>query len=168
LMIIDRVPLIALGHAFPGERDGTERRMIAALQPRSGLGRFCCKSQKLPGDDIPAMRRSERRPLIRVPSIELPRSSASLSSGDEVPHIFTRKSRLQPGDFLITSAKRLLQQNRHIPAATAHHDLGVGGSNPSERATKSGTKSGIQNWIGNDWVGIATNVRCFAEQTLSH
>jgi hypothetical protein len=34
----------------------------------------------------------------------------SLSSGDEVPHIFTRKSRLQPGEFLITSAKRLLQQ----------------------------------------------------------
>src|SRR5262249_62186771 len=26
------------------------------------------------------------------------------------PHIFTRKSRLQPGEFLITSAKRLLQQ----------------------------------------------------------
>src|SRR5262249_13333163 len=34
----------------------------------------------------------------------------SLSSGDEVPHIFTRKSRLQPGEFLISSAKRLLQQ----------------------------------------------------------
>jgi hypothetical protein len=37
----------------------------------------------------------------------------SLSSGDEVPHIFTRKSRLQPKEFLINSAKRLLQQNRH-------------------------------------------------------
>jgi hypothetical protein len=36
----------------------------------------------------------------------------SLSSGDEVPHIFTRKSRLQPGEFLISSAKRLLQQYR--------------------------------------------------------
>jgi hypothetical protein len=35
----------------------------------------------------------------------------SLSVGDEVPHIFTRKSRLQPGEFLITSAKRLLQHN---------------------------------------------------------
>jgi hypothetical protein len=35
----------------------------------------------------------------------------SLSSGDEVPHIFTRKSRLQPGEFLITSAKGLLQHN---------------------------------------------------------
>jgi hypothetical protein len=36
----------------------------------------------------------------------------SLSSGDEVPHIFTRMSRLKPGEFLITSAKRLLQHNR--------------------------------------------------------
>jgi len=39
----------------------------------------------------------------------------SLSSGDEVPHIFTRKSRLRPGEFLITSAKRLLQQ--YLPKA---------------------------------------------------
>jgi hypothetical protein len=31
--------------------------------------------------------------------------------GDEVPHIFTRRSRLKPGEFLITSAKRLLQHN---------------------------------------------------------
>ena len=28
-------------------------------------------------------------------------------------HILTRKSRLQPGEFLISSAKRLLQQYRH-------------------------------------------------------
>jgi hypothetical protein len=35
----------------------------------------------------------------------------SLSSSDEVPHIFTRKSRLRPGKFLITGAKRVLQQN---------------------------------------------------------
>src|SRR6516162_8509058 len=64
------------------------------------------------------LKKSDRRPLIRVPSIALPRSSASLSLGDEVPHIFARKSRLKPGKFLITSAKRLLQQNRHIAAET--------------------------------------------------
>jgi len=33
----------------------------------------------------------------------------SLSSGDEVPHIFTRKSRLRPKEFLISGAKRFLQ-----------------------------------------------------------
>jgi hypothetical protein len=39
----------------------------------------------------------------------------SLTQGDEVPHVLTRKSRLQPAEFLITSAKRLLQQN--LPGA---------------------------------------------------
>ena len=48
----------------------------------------------------------------------------SLSSGDEVPHIFTRKSRLRPKEFLITSAKRLLQQNRHkAPLAIGQGDV---------------------------------------------
>src|SRR6516162_9856695 len=77
----------------------------------SAAGRYCCKSPKLPGDNFPAIRRSDRRPPICVVSITLPRSPVSLSSGDEVPHIFTRKSRLQPGEFLISSAKRLLQRN---------------------------------------------------------
>ncbi len=43
----------------------------------------------------------------------------SLSSGDEVPHTFTRKSRLKPEEFLITSAKALLQQN--LPQADFMH-----------------------------------------------
>src|SRR6202022_3559191 len=73
--------------------------------------RYCCKSPKLLGDNFLAIRRSDPRPPIFTVSITLPRSPVSLSSGDEVPHIFTRKSRLQPGEFLITSAKRLLQQN---------------------------------------------------------
>src|SRR5262244_4040405 len=77
----------------------------------SGYGRLCCKSPKLPGDKFPAVRRSDRRPPICVVSITLPRSPVSLSSGDEVPHIFTRKSRLQPGKILTTGAKRLLQHN---------------------------------------------------------
>jgi hypothetical protein len=43
----------------------------------------------------------------------------SLSSGDEVPHIFTRKSRLQPSEFLNPSAKRLLQHN--LPQAAVSY-----------------------------------------------
>jgi hypothetical protein len=46
-------------------------------------------------------------------------TSSSLSSGDEVPHIFTRKSRLQSGEFLITSENRLLQQ--YLPGADLVH-----------------------------------------------
>jgi hypothetical protein len=56
-------------------------------------------------------KKSDRRPPIDVAPITLPRSPVSLSSGDEVPHIFTRKSRVQPKEILIASAKRLLQQN---------------------------------------------------------
>ena len=41
----------------------------------------------------------------------------SLALGDEVPNIFTRKSRLQPLEFLNTGAKRLLQHN---PPKTGH------------------------------------------------
>src|SRR5215472_7347413 len=83
--------------------------------PRTEKCRYCCKSPKLPSDNFPAVRRSDRRAPIYVVSITLPRSPVSLSSGDEVPHIFTRKSRLRPGELLITSAKRLLQQ--YLPKA---------------------------------------------------
>src|SRR5262245_32861395 len=75
---------------------------------------LCCKSPKLPGDKFPARRRTNRRPAICVASIALPRSPMNSLLRDEVPHIFTRKSRLRPGEFLITSAKRLLQHNLPI------------------------------------------------------
>jgi hypothetical protein len=73
--------------------------------------RYCCKSPELPGNNFFAVRRSDRRSLIRVASITLPRSPVSSSPGDEVPHSFTRKPRPQPQKYLITSAKGLLQQN---------------------------------------------------------
>src|SRR5262245_51167762 len=73
--------------------------------------RYCCKSPKLPGANFPAVKKSDRRPPIDVASITLPGSPASFSSDDEVPHIFTWKSPVQPKEILIASAKRLLQQN---------------------------------------------------------
>jgi hypothetical protein len=36
----------------------------------------------------------------------------SSSLCDEVPHIFIQKSHIEPREFLISSAKRLLQHNR--------------------------------------------------------
>jgi hypothetical protein len=89
----------------------TQRCMSASPRerPSDALCRYCCKSPKLPGDNFPATRRTDRRPAICVLSIVLPKSPVNSSSGDEVPHIFTRKSRLWPGEFLIASAKRLLQ-----------------------------------------------------------
>jgi hypothetical protein len=111
----------------------------------SVVGRYCCKSPKLPGDNFLAVRRSDRRPPIYVVSITLPRSPVSLSSGDEVPHIFTRKSRLQPGEFLITSAKRLLQQ--YLPGAdscTAANSISI----RSMLAVVPGVSNFIQTRVG--------------------
>jgi hypothetical protein len=65
----------------------------------------------LPGANFPAVKKSDRRPPIDVASITLPGSPASFSSDNEVPHIFTWKSPVQPKEILIASAKRLLQQN---------------------------------------------------------
>src|SRR5262245_1780724 len=79
--------------------------------------RYCCKSPKSTGSNFPAVKKSDRRPPIYVASITLPGSPASFSSDDEVPHIFTWKSPVQPKEILIASAKRLLQQN---PANRRH------------------------------------------------
>jgi hypothetical protein len=90
------------------------REIVSDIVERKGrwaIGRYCCKSPKLPGANFSAVKKTDRRPPVDVASITLPRSPASLSSGDEVPHIFTRKSRVQPKEIFITSAKRLLQHN---------------------------------------------------------
>src|SRR5262249_24728286 len=63
----------------------------------------CCKSPKLPGANFPAEKKPARRPPIDVASITLPGSPASFSSDDEVPHIFTCKSPVQPKEILIAS-----------------------------------------------------------------
>src|SRR5262249_812017 len=79
----------------------------------SPIGRLCCKSRKLQSHGFFAKTRSRRETPIRIPSIALSKSPVSLTLGDEVPHIFTRKPRLRPLEFLILGAKRLLQHNRH-------------------------------------------------------
>src|SRR5262245_12498652 len=90
------------------------RTLVGAVATAASC-RYCCKSPKLPGANFPAVKKSDRRPPIDVASITLPGSPASFSSDDEVPHIFTWKSPVQPKEILIASAKRLLQQNRHDP-----------------------------------------------------
>src|SRR5439155_18194974 len=76
-------------------------------------GRLCCKSLKTPGDEFPARRRNKPQSLLDVASGSLPKSPVSFITCDEVPHISTRKPRLQPEKFAINGAKRLLQHNRH-------------------------------------------------------
>src|ERR1700745_2404049 len=88
------------------------RRSEARLKvgPMSVPLRYCCKSRKLQRHEFFAKTRGGRRLLIRIPSIALPKSPVSLTRGDMSPHIFTPKTRLEPAEFLITCAKRLLQQ----------------------------------------------------------
>src|SRR5271156_1724249 len=73
--------------------------------------RLCCKTRKLQRQEFFAKTRSGRRSPIRIPSVAVPKSPVSLTREDQSPHVFTRKTRLQPAEFLITCAKRLLQHN---------------------------------------------------------
>jgi hypothetical protein len=115
--------IVHLGHSAPGAlipphcaRSVASVRHAAARQSRkfalaplracrcAPLGPecvdICCKSPKLPGAIFSAVK---RRPPIDVAT--LPRSPASSSLGNEVPHIFTRNWRVYPKEILITSAK---------------------------------------------------------------
>ena len=74
--------------------------------------RLCCKSRKLQGHEFFAKTRNGKQSPICLDAIALSKLPVSLTSGDEVPHIFTRKPRLRPLEFLIIGAIRLLQHNR--------------------------------------------------------
>ena len=67
------------------------------------------QKSKVAGYEFVAKIRSRKQSPICTTSVVLPKSPVSLAWGDEVPHILTRKSCLQAAEFLITSAKRLLQ-----------------------------------------------------------
>src|SRR5215475_12372980 len=96
---------------------GPKSHNACLLHPESDRRTLCAgivvKVQNCPVIIFPPLR-TNRRPAICVLSIVLPKTPVNSSSGDEVPHILTRKSRLRPGEFLIASAKRLLQQ--YLPA----------------------------------------------------
>src|SRR6186997_2750545 len=89
-----------------------QKRTNSEAVSLSASGRLCCKSRKLQGRDFFAKTRNGKQSTIRIISIALPKSPVSFARGDEVPHIFTRNARLQPAEFLIIGAKRLLQHNR--------------------------------------------------------
>ena len=107
----------------------------------SVMGRLCCKSPKSTRDDFSAKRRSKPRSSIGMASSSLARLPVSSSPCDEVPHMFTRKPRLQPGKFLNSGAKRLLQHNRQGTYT------GVAG-NPGRRAVCQVQGSGAGAGLG--------------------
>jgi hypothetical protein len=122
LHLLSRAPR---GECLSDERQLSPAPDIKLRSVSAALCRYCCKSPKLPGPKFLAVKRSDLRPPINVAPITLPRSPASLSSGNEVPHIFTRKSRLRSKEFLISSAKRLLQQNLPEPDSCSAVNLHI-------------------------------------------
>src|SRR6476659_1719313 len=81
--------------------------------------RLCCKSLKTPGDKFPVRSRNKPRSLIDVASGSLPKSPVSLSPGDEVPHMFTRKPRLQLEKFCDQRCKKTFATK----SAISGHDV---------------------------------------------
>jgi hypothetical protein len=97
---------------YAGNSLGRARAMFESTIRRRLTIRLCCKSRKLQGHEFSAKTRNGKQSPIRRDVIALSKSPVSLTLGDEVPHIFTRKPRLRPLDFLILGAKRLLQHNQ--------------------------------------------------------
>src|ERR1700737_4125044 len=76
--------------------------------------RYCCKSPKIPGDDFFERNEAELSSPINMAPRPLAKPPVSFSLGDEVPHIFIRKSHQRPRKILISGGKRLFQQHRPL------------------------------------------------------
>ena len=70
------------------------------------------QKSKVAGSRIFRETRNGKQSPICLDAIALSKLPVSLTSGDEVHHIFTRKPRLRPLEFLIIGAIRLLQHNQ--------------------------------------------------------
>jgi hypothetical protein len=79
------------------------KRAVRNLRGEMETGQKCTRAFSLP----------DRSPINRAPN-SFPGSPVSFSPGNEVPHIFTQKSRQQPIKILVSSGKALLQQNRPV------------------------------------------------------
>jgi hypothetical protein len=145
---------VAARSGAAGIRKPSHHPTLAARVSTSRSCRFCCKSQKAPGDKFPARRRNKPGSPIDVASGSLPKSPVGLSPGNEVPHMFTRKPRLQPEKFAIIGSKRLLQQNLPTPdsctaANTPLFDHFIGDAEQRGRRGEAGHPTILdrQNWF---------------------
>jgi hypothetical protein len=87
--------------------------------PEARFGRYCCKKSQNACDYFPAKRQNKPQSPIDIASSPSPKSPVSSSPDDVAHHMFIPTSRLQPRNFVINDAKRLLQQYRPIVAAPA-------------------------------------------------
>ena len=80
----------------------------------SVVGRLCCKTPKMAWSDFSAKRPNKRQLPVDVPSSALPKLPVSSSPVAAVPHTIIRSLRPQPGKFVFSDPKRVLQHNRHF------------------------------------------------------
>jgi hypothetical protein len=104
-----------LSNAMPRACSSPMNRHSKALMCSSESGRYCCKSLKLFGTNLFVRKQKLLRSPINMAPNSFLKSPVSLSPGNEVPHIFTQKSRQQPRKISVSSGKGLLQQNRPLP-----------------------------------------------------
>ena len=95
--------------------DEVIRSTLFAAVHESAVGRFCCKSPKIPGDDFFERKEAKLSSPINMAPRPLRKSPVRLSPKDEVAHVFIRESHQRPRKILMSGGKRLLQQNRHNP-----------------------------------------------------
>ena len=95
-----------------------------AAPHESAIGRFCCKSRKIPGDDFFERNEAELCSPINMAPRPLRKSPVRLSPGDEVPHVFIRESHQRPRKILISGGKQSVSavspRLRLLSSGTAH------------------------------------------------
>jgi hypothetical protein len=140
----------------------TERRFRATAW-MSVIGRNVLqKYRKLQRHEFFAKTTSAIRSLIRIPSIALPKSPVSLTREDQSPQVFTPKTRLQSAEFLITCAKRLLQQYRGQSGHAAY--CADWSKNPKADIAARQNKMSLDHLVGlsnqQSWHNEPNGLRC--------
>ena len=116
----------------------------------SAFGGIVLQKSKVAGSRFFAKTRNGKQSPIRI-DVALSKSPVNLTLDDEVPHIFTRKPRLRPLEFLILGAKRLLQHGV-IPGSSQTKAQGISSPGEYEASLMWPLNDGERQWnIMLDW-----------------
>jgi hypothetical protein len=134
--------------AMPTSEMGPKPEVAVPCGGMSAPPRILLQKSKVASVRIFGETLNAERSTIQITSVALPKSPMSLAWGDEVPQIFTRKTRLRPSEFLTPSANRLLQ---HYPRVSGHRQAISAcpkGANSGSRRPYSTTSSASASIAG--------------------
>jgi hypothetical protein len=121
-------PASAHDRAVPGFdkircEEGKRKSALSGHSLRSDLSPLlsglCCKTPKMAFSDFSAKRATKRQSPINVSSSALPKLPVSSSLVAVVPRTIVRSPRSQPGKFVFSGPKRVLQ---HYPPSNGHRN----------------------------------------------